>query len=106
MSTTVKHYENDPKTIYLKTNVDLSAATVVKGLYYLPGSTTGVYLTGAVNDHDGDGTNKWIVLTVPHSTLTPSGVSRWHSYAEWAEHSSGYGVHGSVEELIIYALGD
>jgi len=106
MSTTYKDYLNDPKTIYLKTNVDLTDAKVVKGLYFKPGDKTGTYITGTISDHNGDDTNRWIKLTVAYNTLTPSGVWRWQSYFEFPEHTSGHGVHGSVEKLIIYELGE
>jgi hypothetical protein len=105
MSESYKDYVNDPKTVYLKTNVDLSTASVVKGYYILPDATA-AYITGTVNDRDGDSSNKWIKVTVPHSTLKLAGVTKWQSYIEFPEHTAGHGVHGSVAELVIYDLGD
>ena len=104
MSTTYKDYSGDPKTIYVKTNVDLSAATVVKVYYIKADGTTGFW-TGEYNDRDGDSSNKWIKATVTHSTLT-SHIWRLHAYAEFSGHATGHGVYGSVVEWKIYDLGE
>jgi len=105
MSTSYQDYENDPKTVYLKTNVDLTLTRTVKGYYIKPGESTGTYIDGEISDYDGDGSNKYIKVTIPYNTLTPTSEWRWHSYFEFPEHTADHGIHGSVETWVIYPLG-